>query len=409
MTDLFSWAEESDSSAEKNTEPKPFTVSELNKKLKTLLEETFFHILVEGEISNFKAHSSGHFYFSLKDEGGQINTVMFRGSNSRLKFKPRDGLKVLVRGNVSVYVPRGNYQIIAETMEPLGDGALRLAFEQLKEKLSNEGLFDPAHKKPLPKIPQTIGIITSPTGAAVRDILNVITRRYPHVHIVILPVHVQGKVAAGEIATAIELADKKGIFDVLIVSRGGGSLEDLWPFNEEVVARALFKCQTPTLSGVGHEIDFTISDYVADVRAPTPSAAAEIVVPNKVELVRMLQQHEGELTSVIQSLLQQARKNIKLLEAGLKDPRQLIQDGKLRLEDLSQQLTDWMKQILSGKKEFLQQQSLLLDSFNPLAVLKRGYSIVTQKEKVLMNSTKVKKGDALHIRLAQGEFDAIVK
>ncbi|MEE9165043.1 MAG: exodeoxyribonuclease VII large subunit, partial [Nitrospinota bacterium] len=264
-----------------NPERQVYTVTEITRAIKFSLETEFPRVWIEGEISNLRIPSSGHMYLTIKDEESQIKVVMFRSGKSQLKFGPKDGDQVIVKGKITVYEPRGEYQIVIDYMEPKGIGALQLAFQQLKEKLSKEGLFDEELKKSLPLLPQKIGIITSPTGAAVRDILNIIDRRFPNVHILIAPVKVQGEGAAQEIAAAVKDLNKiKGV-DVIIVGRGGGSIEDLWAFNEEVVARAIFESEIPVISAVGHEIDFTISDFVADLRAPTPSAAAELVVRDK--------------------------------------------------------------------------------------------------------------------------------
>src|SRR5215469_4670675 len=259
------------------------TVSELTARIRDLLAKNFVDVLVEGEVSNCREAQSGHIYFTLKDEKSQIKCVWFRQQMRGVRFRPEDGLQVTVRGSVGVYEQRGEYQIYVETMDPAGRGALQLAFEQLKRKLEGEGLFDAAHKRPLPRLPGRIGLITSPKGAAVRDVIRILRRRFPNVHVLLVPVRVQGEGAAGEIARAIRFFNQRQNVDVLIVSRGGGSLEDLWAFNEEVVARAIFDSQIPVISGVGHETDFTIADFVADVRASTPSAAAELVVQTRRE------------------------------------------------------------------------------------------------------------------------------
>ncbi len=288
------------------------TVTELTRRIKSLLEDSIGFVWVVGEVSNLRRPTSGHLYFTLKDAESQIAVVMFKNRNVRLKFRLEDGLEVIAGGLVSVYERRGNYQIIAEELEPRGVGALQLAFEQLKEKLKKEGLFDPEHKKPLPMLPQRIGVVTSPTGAAIRDILNVIERRFSNVHILIYPVLVQGDEAAGQIARAINDVDRLANVDVIIVGRGGGSLEDLWAFNEEVVARAIYECDTPVISAVGHEIDFTIADFVSDVRAPTPSAAAELVVQERETLTEQVETLQKQLDGYVRQHLYSLRHRLEL-------------------------------------------------------------------------------------------------
>ncbi|MFH1757236.1 MAG: exodeoxyribonuclease VII large subunit, partial [Pseudomonadota bacterium] len=311
-----------------------YTVSKLTLEIKTLLEHNFEYLWLEGEISNLRLPSSGHLYFTLKDEFAQIRGVMFKLQNRILKFEPVDGLQVSCYGRLSVYEPRGEYQIIIDYMEPKGLGALQLAFEQLKEKLSNEGIFDPGHKKPLPHLPGKIGIVTSSTGAAIRDILQIIDRRFANVAILLYPVRVQGPGAAQEIAHAIAELSQWPQIDVIIVGRGGGSLEDLWAFNEEVVARAIFHSRVPIISAVGHEIDFTIADFVADLRAPTPSAAAELVVRNKVELVQSLKNLGDRLAHAGRAFTESKRERLQSLLHRLADPRKKLADQRLRLDDL---------------------------------------------------------------------------
>jgi len=286
--------------------PQVYTITQLTRRIKGVLEAEIGSVWVAGEISNWTCAASGHAYFTLKDETSQLSTVMFKGRLDRLRFRPENGLEVLVLGNVSVYERRGAYQLIAEEMQPKGLGALQLAYEKLKKKLSEEGLFDPAHKKKLPLLPKRIGIVTSPTGAAIRDILHVLQRRFANVHVILYPARVQGEGAALEIAAGITFLDQYGV-DVMIVGRGGGSLEDLWAFNEEVVARALFASQTPVISAVGHEIDYALSDFVADLRAPTPSAAAEIVVKEQHALAERVHQYRDRLERGIRHIFGQSR------------------------------------------------------------------------------------------------------
>jgi exodeoxyribonuclease VII large subunit len=433
-----------------------YTVSQLTAEVKALLEGKFEHVWVEGEISNFRLPSSGHLYFTLKDESAQVRAVMFRMQNRLLKFDPEDGLKVVCYGRLTVYEPRGEYQVVVDHMEPKGLGALQLAFEQLKEKLSREGLFDPAHKKPLPPLPQKIGIVTSSTGAAIRDILQIIDRRFANVHILLYPVRVQGPGSAEEIAQAIDELSQWAGLDVMIVGRGGGSLEDLWAFNEEVVARAIYRSRVPIISAVGHEIDFTIADFVADLRAPTPSAAAELVVRNKVELVQTLQSLVSRLCQTSRVSLEARRERLSSLIPRLADPRKRISDQRLRLDDLFFRLGGSMHQGLLRKTERikLKFESLLLlhpgrrvaeyshrlsqlyrrlviaggtglrfyrnkvegclgrlQSLSPLAVLERGYSIaqLLPSKEIIRQASQLKAEDRVNVRVHHGEFIARVE
>jgi exodeoxyribonuclease VII large subunit len=308
-----------------------WTVSELNRAAGELLEGAFPRVWVEGEISNWKVYSSGHAYFSLKDEGGQISAVLFRAAAKNFRFVPKDGLAALAAGRVSIYGPRGQYQLIVEELEPRGKGALQLAFEQLKEKLQKEGLFEAGRKRPLPALPRAVGVVTSPTGAVIRDILNVLGRRFAGVRVLINPVRVQGEGAAAEIASAIDELNRRGDVDVLIVGRGGGSMEDLWAFNEEVVARAIAASAVPVISAVGHETDFTIADFVADLRAPTPSAAAELVVESKAALESRVAALARQARAACEFRLQRARHRLDALAV-----RRMINDGRRRLRDLAQ-------------------------------------------------------------------------
>ncbi len=364
---------------------KVFTVSELSGQIKSLLEFQFAEIWLEGEISNFKAHSSGHFYFTLKDEKSQIPAVMFRGDNQRLRFQLEDGLKVLCRGRVTVYEPQGRYQIVVQEVEPVGIGSLQLLFEQLKERLEKEGLFDPKYKKPLPDLPKTVGIVTSPTGAAIQDFLKIAGRRFPGHHVVIYPSRVQGAGAAEEIVSGISALDQAPDVEVIVVTRGGGSLEDLWPFNEEIVARAIFEAKTPVVSAVGHEIDFSISDFVADLRAPTPSAAAEIIFPKKEDLHGVIDQLGGRLIRAIR-----------------------LDTLKQRIDDLELRIAKSMRHLIDLRKAKFERLSGLLGALSPLAVLGRGYSIITQMvdsvEKVVTDSDQVRSGQEVSARLARGRL-----
>ena len=432
------------------------TVSQLTAEIKSLLERNFEHLWVEGEISNLRIPSSGHLYCTLKDESAQIRAVMFRMQNRLLKFQPEDGLQVVGYGRLTVYEPRGEYQLVLDHLEPKGLGALQLAFEQLKEKLSREGLFDPARKKPLPSLPQKIGIVTSPTGAAIRDILQIIDRRFPNVHILLYPARVQGAGAGQEIARAIDELGRTPGLDVMIVGRGGGSLEDLWAFNEEVVARAISRCPVPIISAVGHEIDFTIADFVADLRAPTPSAAAELVVRNKAELAQSLESLGWRLTQVFRTFLESRQERLSSLIHRLADPRKRLSDQRLRLEDLSSRLSTSANQSLRQRSErlrmttrgltylhpgrrvaeFSQRLAQLwrrldlagrsrlrshrqgveilagrLQTLSPLAVLERGYSIarLLPSRQIIREASLLKAGDRLTVRVHRGEFTARVE
>lgn len=392
-----------------------FTVTELTREIKTLLEESFPSVTVLGEISNFRAHSSGHFYFTLKDAGAQIGAVMFRGANRSLKFRPENGLEVILRGRISVYEPRGNYQIIAESMEPKGLGALQLAFEQLRKKLEAEGLFAEARKRPLPFLPETVGIVTSPTGAAIRDLIHVLRRRYPRLNILLSPAQVQGEEAAPGIVKAIERQNQWGEADLLIVGRGGGSLEDLWAFNTEAVARAIAASQIPILSAVGHETDFTIADYAADLRAPTPSAAAELAVPVWSDLEATLRDRRVALARRMRGVLESKRQELRYFRSHLKDPKRRLQETAQRLDEALTALQDGMGRILEERRSRLTLLSEKLHALSPLSILSRGYSIVRKMAgpnrpgPVVKDAKAVRPGDALEIRLHRGEIRAWVK
>lgn len=393
-----------------------YTISEINSEIKSLLEGNFQSVWISGEISNFKNHSSGHYYFSLKDEGGQIQSVMFRGSNRLLKFKMEDGLEVIANGRITVYEPRGNYQIVVEYLEPKGLGALQLAFEQLKKKLEAEGLFEAARKKPFPFLPKKIGIVTSPTGAAIRDLIHILQRRYPNIEILLNPVNVQGDSAANEIAQAIEELNKFEDIDLLIVGRGGGSLEDLWAFNTEVVARAIATSRLPIISAVGHEIDITISDYVADLRAPTPSAAAELAVPVKMDLEMTIQSTKMDLYQAMKRMLDILNEKLKFYRSHLKHPKTKIEELAQKLDESIDRLKLAMANHLIQIKGELAVFSKALKTLSPLAVLERGYSITYREELKkgklnlipIKNSSAVNQGENLQIQFAQGVIRANV-
>lgn len=367
-----------------------YTVTELTREIRQILESKFPQVWVEGEVSNLRIPTSGHFYFTLKDANCQLAAVMFRNVAAQVKFELKDGLKVICSGRISVYEKSGQYQIYVEELEPKGIGALQLAFEQLKERLSKEGLFAPAHKKPIPLLPQHIGIVTSPTGAAIRDILNILSRRFPNLHITINPVRVQGEGAALEIARAIDEFNALGGIDVLIVGRGGGSMEDLWAFNEEAVARAIYNSRIPVVSAVGHEIDFTIADFVADLRAPTPSAAAELVCAKKEEFV------------------ERVRALSEALGCALLD---IVRGPAQRLDELTSKLGLNLKHFIEMSRERFKALLGKLEVLSPLAHLERGYSISLKlpKRTVLKDASALKNGDEVETRLARGGFVGVVK
>ncbi|MFH1380208.1 MAG: exodeoxyribonuclease VII large subunit [bacterium] len=394
-------------------EKKVFTVSEISRLVKAQLEEQFPDIWVEGEVSNCTYHSSGHIYFSLKDESAQVKCALFRGNFMQLKFKIENGLKIIVRARVSVYMVRGDYQLIVSMVEPAGYGALQLAFEQLKLRLEKEGLFKSELKKPIPMLPQKIGIITSPTGAAIKDILSVINRRYSNVHILLYPVRVQGEGAAEEIAGAIRYVNAVyADLDILIVGRGGGSLEDLWAFNEEITARAIFNSNIPVISCVGHEKDFTIADFAADVRAPTPSAAAELVVKNKAELKQNIISFSKRLKSIINFLLQSYQDKLRVLvgSKAFRHPLDILKEHLQMHDEVHASLIRAMTQYAEAAEKRLMHVFEKLNILSPLASLGRGYSIVWKmpEHKILKNAADIHEHDQLKIRLHQGEAEFTV-
>ena len=392
-------------------EKKIYSITELTRLIKGELESQFTCVWVEGEISNLATPRSGHTYFTLKDEGSQIRGVMFRHAGSRLKFQLENGLKILARGKISVYEPRGEYQLIADYAEPRGAGALQLAFEQLKKRLEAEGLFDHAHKKRIPLLPKKIGVVTSATGAAIRDILNVVNRRFANVHVLIAPVRVQGSEAPGEIATAIEKFNQLPDVDVLIVGRGGGSLEDLWAFNEEIVVRSIFASKIPVISAVGHEIDFTISDFVADLRAPTPSAAAELVVQNKENLIHTVNMLTTRLQNSLKQRLSRLKENIGQYGVRLQDPRKRLGELQQRVDERVHHVTSIFKHILEKKHYQFETAAGKLNSLSPLALLGRGYSICRHAKTLEMIKTidQVTIGEDILVRLSEGELQCNVK
>jgi exodeoxyribonuclease VII large subunit len=438
------------------------SVTELTHRVKDLLEERFPSVWVEGEISNVRSPSSGHIYFTLKDAGAQLAVVLFRGVAAKVGFKLKDGLQVITFGDISVYEKSGQYQLVASQLLPKGLGALQLAFEELKQRLAKEGLFDSSRKRPIPILPQRIGLVTSPTGAAIRDFLNIIDRRFPNVHIVIYPVRVQGQGAATEIAAAIDElnvlhASGRLSLDVLIVTRGGGSLEDLWAFNEEVLARALARSRIPTISAVGHEIDFTIADFIADLRAPTPSAAAELVVKAKEEFKQRMGQYQSRLQSDLRLRLATARQRFSDLASNyvFRRPTEVIRQYQQQVDDSGHRLTRAVGATLAnqrarlattaGKFKLLGPQALLvngrqrvgsgeqglraawgrrwqntghrltqvnakLELLSPKATLRRGYSItlIPETSQIVRSVTHVKPGTKISTKVLDGVFDSVV-
>lgn len=393
---------------------KIITVSQLNYYLKSLLDNDpkLQFVLLEGEISNLTDHySSGHIYFSLKDDKSVIRAVMFSYAAKNLKFKPKDGMKVLVRGRVTIYEPTGQYQLYVEDMQPDGVGALSLQFEQLKEKLSKEGLFDNKYKKPIPKFPQTIAVVTSPTGAAVRDIFNILSRRYPSADIVMCPVLVQGDSAAEQLKNAINTLSTNEVADVIIIGRGGGSQEDLWAFNDESLARAIFNCKTPVISAVGHETDFTICDFVSDLRAPTPSAAAELAVPDRAVLLADLSAQRQYVDALMDKKIVDLEKSLlnssRLMsayspESVIREYSKSLINNATRLQHISQKLVDDnLSEIIKTAEK--------LSTLNPVNVLMRGYSFVSDKDNKTVSSVKdVAVGDVVNIKVHDGAFFATI-
>lgn len=385
-----------------------YTVEEITLYIKHKLgsDKNLLDIWVQGEISNFVHHTSGHYYFTLKDERSQLPCAMFRWANETLKFKLEDGMKVIARGNIDVYTPQGRYNFVASEVHPKGIGELYLRFLQLKKRLAKEGLFDVKFKKPIPRFPNRVAVITSPTGAAIHDIVDIMKRRFPCAEVLIIPTLVQGENAKEDIASSIQILNKAQDVDVAIVGRGGGSIEDLWPFNEEMVARAIFESEVPIISAVGHESDFTISDFVADLRAATPSAAAELVVPDKKEIIGQINSLKDAMFQNLISIMRLHKKHIEGVSAALRP--KLILDRIIqyqqRTDDLTSSLTMQMKHYLdicSGRFNAL---SEMLDAVSPLATLKRGYSITLKlpDEYTIDSVEKVKEGDDIRIILRDG-------
>lgn len=395
-------------------EPKIFTVGQINRYIRNLLENDFIlsSLLVKGEISNFKAHSSGHLYFTLKDPSGAISCVMFRQDAAGLPFEPENGMQAVVYGHISLYEKTGQYQLYAEFMEPLGIGALQVAFEQLKEKLAVEGLFDSDFKREIPKDPSCIAVITSPTGAAVRDILQIVKRRDPNVKIAVFPTLVQGEQAAEDIVRSLKLVNEWGKADVIILGRGGGSMEDLWCFNDENVARAVFASEIPVISAVGHETDFTITDFVADMRAPTPSAAAELATTPLSEKREVFHRLELRLERDVSALLTSCRRRLDLLKSRpvMEKPLERIYRTIMEVEETQRQLDKEMTNRLMQRAERWQYLTNRLEAASPLAVMARGYVMAIAPSGKLLTSVKqAEVGDILTLQLQDGKIETKIQ
>ena len=391
-------------------EYKAISVTELNSYIKNKIadDEYLNNILIKGEISNFKHHYTGHMYFTLKDDNSLIKCIMFKSYTSNLKFVPKDGMSVLAFGTVSVFERDGVYQLYCKAMQEDGVGNLYKEYEELKNKLEKEGLFDNSHKKKLPVMPKIIGVLTSNTGSVIKDIINVSTRRNPNVYIRLYPVPVQGEGAGAKIAEAIKFMNNKNLADVLILARGGGSLEDLWPFNEEVVARAIYESKIPIVSAVGHETDFSISDFVADLRAPTPSAAAEIVVPNIVDIKQNLNTYNIRLKNALKKKVEimQMRYEKCMKSRVYTDPLKIVNDNYIKLDMLIKSMTNGVMNKFQKSKTQAIKNFAKLDALSPLKTLSRGYSIIEKDNKIIKNIEDLKKDELIKIRMQNGEKEA---
>jgi len=381
------------------------TVTELNEYIKSIIEnnQNLNDIYVKGEISNFTNHRTGHFYFTVKDDKSVLKAIMFGGS-AKLKFMPENGMKVILHGRISLYIPEGQYQIYCDGIEPDGVGSLYIAYEQLKAKLEAEGLFDAKNKKTLPKTPLKIGIITSPTGAAIRDMINVVTRRFAMAKIILFPAAVQGTTAPRELISGIKYLNAKKMVDVIIIGRGGGSIEDLWAFNDENLARNVHASKIPIISAVGHETDFTICDFAADLRAPTPSAAAELAVPDTADLKKQLLNVEKRMETLVTNRIKNYRDRVKSYENTkvLKSPTNVIDDNRMNILHIEQNLISRMQLILSDKKSQFVAQSSKLEALNPLSVVTRGYSVAYKGKKILKKVDDVEINENISVKLSDG-------
>ena len=384
----------------------PVSVTQLTGYIKLLLDrdEILSQTCVRGELSNYKIHSSGHHYFTLKDEGAVISCVLFRSDAMRLRFRPESGMKVILTGRVSLFPRSGQYQLYVSHMQPDGAGDLAVAFEQLKQKLQAQGVFDAAHKKPLPRYPERVALVTSPTGAAVRDMIRILGRRWPLASVLVCPVRVQGEGAAEEIAAMLELVDAAELADVIITGRGGGSLEDLWAFNEEIVARAIYRCKTPVISAVGHEPDVTIADFAADVRAATPSNGAELAVCDRTELRALLEQQARRMEKAQERRLELLRQRLRRLSERpvLRSPEGSLQQKELLLELLRQRLERAAAAAVEKRQRQFAALSGRLDALSPLKVLARGYAVATRQEQVLHSVAQLSPGEEIRLRLSDG-------
>ena len=390
------------------------SVSQLNRYVKSIIEQdrNLQTVFVQGEISNFTNHyKTGHFYMTIKDEFSSIKAVMFKTANMRLKFMPENAMSVIIKGRVSVFERDGQYQLYIDDMQPDGIGALSFAFEQLKERLAKEGLFDLEKKKPIPAYPQRIGVVTSPTGAAIRDIINVISRRFPMTELVLCPVAVQGDYAAPQIKAAIEEFNRQKAADVLIVGRGGGSIEELWAFNEEIVARAVAASEIPVISAVGHETDFTICDFAADLRAPTPSAAAELAVPDMFQQKEMLSNVKRRIDSAVFDKIGVERAKLEIKKSVLHrmSPQNYIDNLRVRCDRASMSMENSVKQSVAVKSKEFSALCAKLDAMSPLKILARGYSVATKEGRIITDVSAVKKGDMINVRVSNGEIECEVK
>lgn len=402
---MSSWTEVE--TEKKTTEPKVISVAQLTQSIKSILEGGIGLVTVKGEISNWRPAASGHIYFSLKDSEAVISAALFRGAASKLKGPPpKDGMEVICRGRISVYPPRGTYQIIVESMEPVGSGSLQAQFEALKKKLFQEGLFDSARKRKIPVLPNRIVVITSPTGAAIRDVLSVLKRRFAGVNVLILPALVQGADAPAELIRALRLANEKALGDVILLTRGGGSLEDLWCFNDENLAREIFRSEIPVVSAVGHEIDFTIADFVADLRAPTPSAAAELLIREKEMLLETIVEWQARLVKTMKTDLHRFRLELKGIASKLKNPKDRINDLRLRFDDWSERLGTAAKSSIDRKRQKLDRLNASLQALSPLNVLERGYSIAFVNGKAVKRTGEISVGESFQLRLQDGHINA---
>ena len=409
MVDLFDFASQTQEETENNDNGKlVYSVTQINDEIKAILEDSYPSVWICGEISSFKTYSSGHMYFNLKDETSQISAVMFSGYNQKLKFIPKDGMQVVVYGKITTYLQRGTYQVQVVFMKEQGLGTLQEKFEKLKEKLLKEGLFDESHKKQIPYLVNKIGVVTSKDGAALHDILSVLDRRFLTVEVLIYPVRVQGETAKNEIVKAIQyLNENHKELDVILVGRGGGSLEDLWAFNEEIVARAIYASNIPIISCVGHEVDFTIADFVADLRAATPSVAAELVAKNRTDIEEKIQMCQSSLLSKIESVVNVYEEKINYFKScrALSKPHLIYEDKIQYVDDLKEKIMLYMNNIIENKSHNLQLKIQKLDLLSPLKILKRGYSVCFNEQGGLIKSKKqIKVNDLICVKLSDGNI-----